>query len=362
MLDREYVRKLLSKIPGLLYLNKKSKDFSYVNPIFEFLLKNEKNILLNPKLKPEDITYNNSIFHFLLYYTYYPKDPFIFLTNENLIFGAFKDRKYKQIEFSFLLTKNISRGLNQLNTLLSTPEFNSVVKKYNTKQILIRDIDDSFVNKLKKSNNGYLFRLESLKELNYAIYDTNNTLDLDGGEFSNLRWHLNNFKKNDFKVEEVPLADAIKPVIHLIGKWRKKASENRGFSYINVRSDKLGARLFGDIEKYFVSEDLNGLVGPENILSKVLKVNGEVAAFNLGFPLGIYKKQKVFAHAIGISDLSISHLAEYAQYDFWKQVKKKGYNYINDGPTWKKDLKTYKNKFRPTQKKRYYWATLSLKI
>lgn len=97
-----------------------------------------------------------------------------------------------------------------------------------------------------------------------------------------------------------------------------------------------------------------------DILARILKIDGKIAAVNIGYSLGIFSHQNVFAHAIGISDLSIAHLAEFAQYDFWKQVHQAGYQYINDGPSWRRSLEVYKSKFRPIAKKRYYWATLSL--
>jgi len=361
MSDKEDINKMLSKIPKLWHIKNKSNDFSYIDSLFSYLSEIKKDISESSNIDTKTTPYNYSFFHYISYYTYYPKEPFINYKKNSLMFGAFTDQKFKQVEFSFPLFQDPSSALNHLDRILSNKEFSSILKKYKTKNILLRDIDDEFVNLLRNNEDNYNFSLKSLKELNYNIYDLKKTLDLNGEEFSNLRWHLNKFKNSNYRVEEIKLSDAIKPVIHLIGKWRKKATRDRGFSYVNVRSDKLAARLFSNIEKYFALQNINSLVDPKNILSKVLKINGEVAAFNLGFPLGLFNKQKIFAHAVGISDISISHLAEYAQYDFWKKVKEKGYKYINDGPTWKNDLETYKNKFRPIKKERYYWASISLK-
>ncbi len=355
------IKEILSKIPNIWHFDKKSNIQNYLDSIFSFLEKVKKNnpeISFSPNLKPEQIPYNSSIFHFLLYYTYSPKYPFIISRKNTLIFGAFTGRKFNKIEISFPLTKNASNSLKNLNWFLSFKPFNSILEKNKIEKILIRDIDDEFVNLLK--NDGmYKLNLESLKELNYAIYNLDKTLKLKGKEYSNLRWHLNKFEKKGFNIEVIPLSDCVKPVIHLIGKWRKKAIENRGFSYVNVRSDKLGARLFKNIRG---CDDFKEIVGTENILSRVLKINGKISAFNLGFPLGIFEKQDVFSHSIGISDTSIPHLAEYAQYNFWKEIKDKGYSLVNDGPTWKDDLEIYKNKFRPIGKKRYYWADVTVKL
>jgi len=354
------IKEMLSKIPDSWQLKDDSKN--YMNSIFEYLLKIKKDnskISFSDNLESYQIPYNNSIFHFLLYYSYSPKYPFIIHKENNFIFGAFSGKNFSKVEISFALTSKSSVITKHLNWLLSDDNFKSILEKNDIKKILLRDIDDVLVKSIKKEQHN--FKIESLRELKYATYDIKKTLSLKGLKFSNLRWHINNFKKEKYDVEIVNLSDSVKEVIHLIGKWRKNSIEKRNFSYVNVKSDKLGARLFGDKETIDKFQKIKGLVGPENILSRVLKIDGKVVSFNLGFPLGIFKKQDLFAHCIGISDLSISHLAEYAQYDFWEEIKKKGYKYVNDGPTWKKELDVYKKKFRPIAKKRYYWATISLK-
>jgi len=248
--------------------------------------------------------------------------------------------------------------LEKLKMLISNNFFKTILDENNVKEVIIRDVDDGFVKFLKKKNQKSFFVLKSLKELNYAVYDLKKTLLLSGQEYSNLRWHLNCFEKQNHKVEIVDLSDCAKSVVHLVGKWRSDAIKNRDFSFIDVRSDKMGANFFGNTKSNI---EYNGIIGIGDVISRVLKVDGKIAAFNLGFPLGVFKKQNVFAHAIGLSDVSISHLAEYAQYDFWKYINKTGFNYVNDGPTWRTNLKTYKDKFRPMNKKRYYWTTIILK-
>jgi len=354
-----YIKKTLSKIPDTWQLNNNSEK--QIDSIFSFIIKlKEKNpnISLSHKLKPHEIPYNNSLLHFLLYYTYHPKYPFIIHKKNNLIIGSFTGRKYNNLEISFPLIKKASNIIDDLNWLLSIDSFKSILKKNNIKNILIRDIDDNFVKLLKKDEEIFNFKLKSLRELKYATYNVDRTLNLNGVKFANLRWHINSFKKRNHKIELVNLSDSVSEVIHLIGKWRKNAIEKRGFSYVNINSDKLGAKLFGRKTNYKNYQKKKKIVGPENIISRILRIDGKIASFNLGFPLGIFQKKDVFAHTIGIVDTSIPHLAEYAQYNFWKEIKNKGYNYVNDGPTWKNDLRTYKTKFRPIGKKRYYWATI----
>jgi len=360
-MKKQSIYNALSKIPDTWQLDGSSEDPEYSNSLFKYLvkIKQEKPTLpICSNLEPQEIPYNVSLFHFLLYYTYSPKYPFVTYGENVLIFGDFSGKQYNTIEISFPLISNAKSALKYFNKLLSYPSFNSLLKENNIKKIILRDVNDNFINILRSDNEKFIFKLQSLKELNYATYDVNKTLKLVGDKFANLRWHLNSFEKAGHTIEVVPLDKSIKQVIHLIGQWHSNALKDRGFSYVNVRSDKLGARLFGFGNNEL--QNMDEIVSPDNVLSRVLKVNGNVAAFNLGYPLGIFKKANVFAHAIGISDVSIPHLAEYAQYDFWKQVKKNGYYYINDGPTWKNKLETYKDKFRPIKKKRYYWATLSI--
>lgn len=359
-LEKQSINNALSQIPDTWQLDDNKKELQSLNSLFNYLvkLKQDKPILsIYSDLEPQEIPYNASPFHFFLYYTYYPKYPFVTYKGDTFIFGDFSGKRYNTIELSFPLISNATSALMHLNNFLSSPPIYPLLKENNIKKIIMRDVDDNFINILRRNNEKFIFKLQSLKELNYATYNVNKTLKLVGDKFANLRWHLNSFKKADHTIEVVPLNKAVKQVIHLIGQWHSNALKHRGFSYINMRSDKLGARIFCfDGNNDFQNRDEK--ISPNNVISRVLKVDGNVAAFNLGYPLGFFKKQNVFAHAIGISDVTIPHLAEYAQYDFWKQVKKNGYCYINDGPTWKDKLETYKDKFRPIAKKRYYWAKL----
>ncbi|MEF8879612.1 MAG: phosphatidylglycerol lysyltransferase domain-containing protein [Candidatus Thermoplasmatota archaeon] len=353
------ITKCLSQMDDIWQPRKKRIDVERISSLYSFLKKKKEKHGLNLNdLSVEKIPYNTSLLHFLLYYTSYPKYPFVVVKDGNIIFFALSGKHYNNLHVSLPVTSTPYSALDQLNQTLSHPSFINLLKKCQVEQILLRDIDDDFVNLLRE--NKYSFNLKSLRELNYSVYNLENTLDLSGNEFKNLRWHLNRFKKDDHKVEIVPLDDTTKPVVHLIGEWRKKSIEERDFSFVDVRSDKLAARFFGRLEEFNYEDE--EIIGPEHVISRVLKVDGNIASFNLGFPLGVFKKQKVFAHAVGISDLSIPHLAEYAQYDFWKQIRKAGYRFVNDGPTWKDSLETYKDKFRPIEKKRFYWANLKASV
>lgn len=345
------IKKQFSNFSNIWYPENNCLDLESFLALVRFVgkIKNKNSFLSCNKSEPFEITYNFSIFHFIVYYSYSSKFPFVYKTDNTVFFGSFSGKKYEDLILSIPLYNSKENAFIDLEKLLH---------KLKTSNVLIRDIDDEFVNILRDKND-FGFVVESLKELNYAVYDLDKTLNLKGNDFSNLRWHLNAFEKKNHKIEVVELKDNIKPVIHLIGEWQKQTKENRDFSFIDTRSDKKAARFFG---KIFNKDKSNkNLLDFNNVLCRVLKIDDVVSSFNLGFPLGFFKKTNVFAHAVGISDLSISHLAEYAQYDFWRQIKKNGYKFVNDGPTWRHSLKVYKNKFKPCNMKRFYWAKIFFK-
>jgi hypothetical protein len=308
-----------------------------------------------------NIAYHQSIIHFLLYYAYYPKIPFIISKKNQLVFGSFYGKNYNKIELSFPEILNSESIISQLNLILSLSSFQKLLQDAHVNQVLLRDVTDEMAHNLRFSENFLPWQLSSLREISYKIYNVKKTLNKKGKQFANLRWHLNKFHNENHAIESVSLHDHVKPVIHLIGSWKRNAIQKRGFSFINVRSDKQAARLFGSISinnrKNF--EDSCRSIANDCII-RVLKIDGKIRSFNFGYPLGVYSKQNVFAHAIGISDLSIPHLAEYAQYDFWKQIHKEGYGFVNDGPSWKTSLEVYKQKFRPIDKRRYYFTNLKI--
>lgn len=329
-------------------------------------LKRQKTIhsekIQNVRVRPSSITYHQSIIHFLLYYAYYPKIPFLISTTNQLVFGSFYGKNYRNVELSFPFVLDSQSIIEQLKHIISQSSFGSLLQDAQVSQILLRDVTDEMAHNLRFSEDSSPFQLSSLREISYKIYNVGKTLNKKGEQFANLRWHLNKFNKANHTIESVPLPDNFKPVIHLIGSWKRDAIQKRGFSFINVQSDKQAARLFGTISKNLNEKrgSLSSLPSIHDCNTRVLKIDGQIRSFNFGYPLGIFSNKNVFAHAIGISDLSIPHLAEYAQYDFWKQIHKEGYKYVNDGPSWKTSLEVYKQKFRPIAKRRYYFATLKI--
>ena len=328
--------------------------------ILEFLHDQFKCTLKETPKNPnclENISYHQSIFHFLLYYAYYPKIPFIMHFQDQLLFGAIFGKNHSKLELSFPLLQDTQCSFNLLDQFVNDASIEHLLSNANITQVIFRDAPDEFVQKLRLSQSKRKLEIKSVKEINYQTYDINRSLSLKGNEFANLRWHLNKFKKGKHTVESVVLSDHLKAVIHLIGAWKKNAITKRGFSFVNVQSDKQAARLFSTIAIKELNESNNNHPLVSDCLWSVLKIDGHIRSFHLGFPLGIFSKKPVFAHAIGITDLSIPHLAEYAQYQFWQQIRKQGYQFVNDGPSWRSSLELYKLKFRPIHKKRFYYVT-----
>lgn len=361
-LNANEIKRNLNDSPSIWVYKRKNNLFESIQSLYEYISNNNyfQNLTQNYQSDSSEIPYNQSLFHFILYFTYYPKISFVFSSNHLLVFGSFYGKNLSRVELSFPIINNHEKFIKDLDWLISTSSLGSILKRANISKILLRDIPDEFISQIRRINHFSSFHLTSLKELYYQTYDLTITLKKTGKQFSNLRWHLNKFNKSNHTLETVPLSNNIKEVIHLIGSWKRKAIKKRGFSFINLDSDKLAARLFGKYQKINKNNNSSNFIPlPADCLSRVLKVDGEVKSFNFGYPLGIKTTKNTFAHAIGISDISVPHLAEYAQYDFWKQIQTKGYSFINDGPSWKKSLEIYKQKFRPLHKKRYYFITLT---
>ena len=149
------------------------------------------------------------------------------------------------------------------------------------------------------------------------------------------------------------------PLLHLFGSWRRHAIKNRGFSFSNLESDKIGAKLIILLNTQQTSKNI--LFNNNPLFYRILKVNGQVSSFHFGFPLEFSDHPNVFAHAIGISDVTIPHLSEFSQIDFWKYIQSQGFQFVNDGPSWKKSLALYKMKYRPFQINNYYWIWIAFK-
>ncbi len=364
----ESFNKIISKKLGNISdIWQKNEDLSIIETIssleqyFQKLAIN--NSIIKSQLNEEFKRYQASLYHFMLYYLPKPNHSFIINIKKSLFFAAFIGNNYKSLQISCPIYFSEESMLDDLNKLLNIKELKFILKEIDINSILLRDVNSKIVNILRKINKKHCFNLNQLKEIPYANYDLKKTLQMKGSQFSNLRWHLNKFNSKNYKIELVQHTHIEKKINHLIGKWRRHAIREREFSFSDVRSDKFGAKLVSAMINMNNNDSHDDFVflNPDKCFFRVLKINNIVSSFHMGFPLGFFKKSTIFAHSIGISDLSIPHLAEYAQIDFWKYIYHYGFRYVNDGPSWKRSLEIYKNKFRPTHIQKYYWATLSLK-
>lgn len=373
----EDIGEVLGEMPDTWFIQGKDRTIAHLLDFLQLLgtrghrcasgpLEPGKGTLLSEG-QPIFVPYNSSPFHFFLYYAPPPNFPFAIFGDRSVMFGSFGGRDHDKLFLSFPFFEDVDRALVQLEDLLTYPGFATLLREKRIWKIQLRDIGDRFVNSLRDRKEGEgAFSQTSLKEMKYSIYDAERTLKLKGSSHANLRWHINRFEHSHHRLEALPLAGNERSVRYLIGEWRRTALKGRGFSYVDVRSDSFGARLFSSVDELGNDSDTEGResdrsIGSDDVIARVLRVDGKVASFNLGFPLGLFGKKDVFAHAIGISDIKIPGLAEYAQLDFWKQIVRAGYRYVNDGSTWRRGLAAYKKKFVPINTKRYYWATLLIK-
>ena len=358
------INEILGNIPNIWQINKKLSIIETISSLEKYFQKlATSNSMIESQLNEEYKIYQASLFHFLLYYLPKPNHSFIVNIKRSLFFASFIGNNYKSLQISCPIYISEESMLEDLNKFLNIKELKFLLKEIEINSILLRDVNSNIVNILRKKNRKHCFELFQLKEIPYANYDLKKTLQLKGSEFSNLRWHINKFNSKNYKIELAQQTHIEKPINHLIGKWRRHAIKDRGFGFSNVRSDKFGAEMVSALIllKKNISHDDFIFINLDECFFRILKINDIVSSFHLGFPLGFLKKSTVFAHSIGISDLTIPHLAEYAQIDFWNYIYRHGFRYVNDGPSWKKSLEIYKNKFRPTQIQKYYWANLSLK-
>ena len=291
-MNYDHILSQISQLPHTWSIDSKDITLDSYYSIIEFLKHNYtfKSTDLENNTNTPNMFYHQSIFHFLLYYAYYPKIPFIMQFQNQLIFGSIYGKNHSNLELSFPLLKDAQYSYNMLDQLMLDSSFKQLVSEVNINQILFRDAPDEFI-QIHRSSTKNRFAISSVKEINYQIFDINRSLALKGKEFANLRWHLNKFKKGKHSVETVVLPKYLKAVIHLIGDWKKNAIAKRGFSFINIHSDKQAARLFSKIPKTEIEESKHNYPNISDCLFRILKIDGHISSFHFGFPLGIFQKK-----------------------------------------------------------------------
>jgi hypothetical protein len=190
--------------------------------------------------------------------------------------------------------------------------------------------------------------IKKIKSFEYYIYDLDESLDLKGNKWRNVRQKFNTFQKNHPKVKSTPLTtENSKKVLHFISAWRTDTAATRGFSYVDIDKNKAAARHY------------QNKIDHEGLWAKAYYIHGNVEAFQLLYriltPAG---SESAGAHAIGMANNRIPGLSEYSQIDIWRQLGQKGIRYVNDGPSWRTGLKRYKQKFNPCGVQKVYECTV----
>jgi len=321
----------------------------------------QKNQSLKTMLIFKDFTYSSSIIHYLLYYCSLPYPTFLAAIDTTLFFGVIIGKKSKAIHLHCQSNQSPRDQFLNIKNLLQTDLFSRIVKSNHISTLVLRDVNDQIVNYMRNKQETP-FQFVSLKQIPFAMYDLKETLSMKGSRFSNIRWHLNKFEQANHTISIKSGKHMEKPLLHLIGKWRRHAIHQRCFSFADVHSDIFGAKIIDCIENKSFDNFKKDIIALklDNIFYRILEIDNQVVSFHLGYRLGFFKDSDVCAHAIGITDLSIPHLSEYAQIDFWRYIEGEKIRYVNDGPSWRKSLEVFKDKFRPIKKQNYFWMTLSL--
>ena len=338
---------LFSSIQDVLVIS----DNSSLKDVNQLLRKYRDNIIQKRfsliKENSNGEKYHQSIFHFLQYFISVSKISFILPFDSTLFFGSILGRKNHLLQLSTPIFLSNEQLLQSLKNLFSTNEFKSLFTMIQNRSILVRDIPFNMKNYAKQNKTVFPFTIQQVKEIHYYTYDIQKTISLQGQNFSNIRWHLNKFNNGNHTIKIIENIEHETPLLHLIGAWRKHAIDQKGFSFTDMRSDKLCAKLISNTFE-------------ESLYYRILSIDGKVASFHYGYPIGFSNDSSLFAHTVGITDPYIPHLSEYAQMDFWNYLWDNGFLFVNDGPSWRNSLETYKKKYRPIKKTKQYWTTISL--
>lgn len=323
---------------------------------------NKSNSNLGKGIMERNNTYQSSLYHFLLYYCSRSQPVFFTVFNRTLFYGMILGKNSCALHLCSPSYASAEHLISDAFHLIENKLISKVINTFRITSITLRDVDDSVVTLLRNNIQKYPIHITSIKRIPYAIYDLQKTLPLKGKEFSNIRWHLNKFNRANHTIKIRSAKNIEKPLLHLIGKWRRQAIHKRGFSFADVTSDKYGAHLLESISNASldVRNDDCRFINHNNLFYRILEIDNQISSFHLGYQLGFLRHSDMCAHAIGITDLSIPHLAEYAQIDFWTYMANKGIRYVNDGPSWRKSLEIFKQKFRPIEKQNSYWINISL--
>ncbi len=160
--------------------------------------------------------------------------------------------------------------------------------------------------------------------------------DLKGGQWKKLRNLINRVTKNH-RVEMVDAGDVRKDELKgIVSKWAKLRNQT-GFAVNRKYSNRT------DYDHYLRLVDLD-FAGCT--FAKAVKVDGKAASLTVGWEIPNRKGE--YYSGIGVYDLSIPHLGEYANWSDLAMLKGAGYAEVNFGGS-PKSLLQFKMKFKPAR-------------
>ncbi len=160
--------------------------------------------------------------------------------------------------------------------------------------------------------------------------------ELKGGQWKKLRNMINRMTKNH-RIEMVDAGEAGKDELKgVVSKWAKLRSQT-GFAVNRKYSNRT------DYDHYLRLIDL-GFTGCT--FAKAVKVDGKAASLTVGWEIPNGKQS--YYSGIGVYDLSMPHLGEYANWSDLAMLKAAGYAEVNFGGS-PKSLLQFKMKFKPAR-------------
>jgi len=200
--------------------------------------------------------------------------------------------------------------------------------------------------------------------LEQQIYDIKNT-DLDvlpGRRWKNVRNKISVFQKSIEGADDGGASG--------IGKGSSVEMRNLDGDTLDVARDFViqwrqrsldGSRFrFSDISPTLWALDHHSSNRYDDAWGGMMFMDGRVISVQLAF--GIKGAPRPSAsHVVGISDIQTAGTAEFAQVEFWKQLKRHGIEMVNDGPSWSASQLAFKKKFSPASTTGVYSGMLDLK-
>lgn len=160
--------------------------------------------------------------------------------------------------------------------------------------------------------------------------------ELKGGQWKKLRNLINRITKSH-RIELIDASEAEKDELkQIVTKWAKLRNQT-GFSVNRKYSNRT------DYGQYLRLIELGF---PGCTFAKAVTVDGKAASLTAGWDIPNRKGE--YYSGIGVYDLSIPHLGEYANWSDLAMLKKAGYGEVNFGGS-PKSLLQFKMKFKPAR-------------